>query len=112
MSNNNIIMQKILSLDRLLISQQKKNHDSPALKKLNKLIQNIKGVGLIEGTAFNGGDEERYFLIDGASWQKACQEIHQTIIPNFIMWEESDFFTFLESLLQGSNKRKTVSKRR
>ena len=110
MSNNDIIMQKILSLDRLIISQQKKNRDSPALKELNKLIHNIKGVGLIEGTAFNGGNEERYFLIDGASWQKACQEIHQTIIPNFIMWEEKEFFSFLEYLITNSEKTKSIAK--
>ena len=101
MSNNkNIIMEKILSLDQLIISQQKKN--APALKKFDKLIQNIRGVGLIEGIEYNGKNEGRYFLIDGASWQKACQELHQTIIPNFIMWEEADFFSFLESLIKKS----------
>ena len=105
------VMNRILSLDQLIISQQKGSRNSTGLKRLHSLIENIKGVGMVQGPALDHGNG-RYFLIDGVSWQRACEELKYTITPNFIMWEESDFFTFLESLLQGSNKRKTVSKRR
>jgi hypothetical protein len=67
---------------------------------LHSLIENIKGVGMVQGPALEHGDG-RYFLIDGVSWQQACEELKHTITPNFIMWEETDFFAFLESLLQG-----------
>ena len=102
------VMQQILSLDQLIISQQKKNRNQTGLKRLQSLIDIIKGVGMVQGAGIDKEDE-RYFLIDGASWQRACEELHQAIIPNFIMWEESDFFLFLESLLRSSNKRKSSS---
>lgn len=95
-------MQKILSLDKLIISQQKTSNNPTGLKRLQDLIDIIKGVGMIEGANIDHKDG-RYFLIDGSSWQKACKELHQPITPNFIMWEESEFFLFLESLLKKSD---------
>ena len=105
------VMNRILSLDQLIISMQKGSRNSTGLKRLHSLIENIKGVGMVQGPALDHGDG-RYFLIDGASWQRACEELKHTITPNFIMWEETDFFAFLESLLQGPEKRKTISYRR
>ena len=102
------IMQRILSLDQLIISQQKKNRNQTGLKRLQNLIDIIKGVGMVQGVGIDK-ENERYFLIDGASWQRACEELHQAITPNFIMWEESDFFLFLESLIQSSDKHKHSS---
>ena len=105
------VMNRILSLDQLIISQQKGSQNPTGLKRLHSLIENIKGVGMVQGPALDHGDG-RYFLIDGTSWQQACEELKHTITPNFIMWEETDFFAFLESLLQGQDDRKTNSKRR
>ena len=105
------VMGRILSLDQLIISHQKRSRNSKGLKRLHSLIENIKGVGMVQGPALDHGDG-RYFLIDGASWQKACGELKSAITPNFIMWEETDFFTFLESLLLGRDKQEIVSKRR
>ena len=105
------VMNRILSLDQLIISQQKGSRNSTGLKRLHSLIKNIKGVGMVQGPALDHGDG-RYFLIDGTSGQQACEELKRTITPNFIMWEETDFFAFLESLLQGQDDRKTNSKRR
>ena len=105
------VMGKILSLDQLIISQQKGSRNSTGLRRLHSLIENIKGVGMIQGPALDHGNG-RYFLIDGASWQRACEELRSTITPNFIMWEETDFFTFLESLLKRPEKKNTISKKR
>ena len=110
MSDKESVMRKILSLDQLIISQQKRNRKSVGLRRLRSLIKNIEGVGMVQGASLNHGNE-RYFLIDGASWQRACEELKRTITPNFIMWEETDFFVFLESLLQGSDRQKNTSKR-
>ena len=110
MFNKENVMSKILSLDQLIISQEKGSRNPTGLKRLQSLIKNIKGVGMVQGPVFDHGDG-RYFLIDGASWQRACEELKDTITPNFIMWEETDFFTFLESLLQGPNTQKTIPKR-
>jgi hypothetical protein len=111
MYNKENVMQQILSLDQLIISEQKKNQNHTGLKRLQSLIDIIKGVGMVQGAGIDK-ENERYFLIDGISWQKACEELHQAIIPNFIMWEESDFFVFLESLLRGSDKPKRPSTKR
>ena len=51
---------------------------------------------------------EEWFLIDGKSWYEASRKMKIETIPNFIAWEESEFFSFLDSLLkplgQRSNK--------
>ena len=105
------VMSRILSLDQLIISQQKRNRNCIGLKRLHSLIENIRGIGMVQGAVLDHGDG-RYFLIDGASWQRACAELKNTITPNFIMWEETDFFAFLESLLREADKQETISKRR
>ena len=94
------IMARIMSLDQLILSQQKGGRNSLSLRRLRNLLESIKGVGMVQGPALDHGNG-RYFLIDGASWQKACKELKHSITPNFIMWEETDFFSFLESLLKG-----------
>jgi hypothetical protein len=110
MFNKKNVMSKILSLDQLIISQKKESQNSSGLNRLQSLLKNIKGVGMVQGPVLDHGDG-RYFLIDGASWQRVCEELKDKITPNFIMWEETDFFTFLESLLQGPDKQKPISKR-
>ena len=106
MSTN--IMQKILSLENLIITQQKNHADPSNLEQFNQLIQHMKGVGLIEGMG-PGHKEERYFLFEGSSWQKICQELKKTITPNFIMWEEKEFFIFLEKLVKNPEELKAIS---
>ncbi len=108
MFNKENVMNKILTLDQLIISQQKEGHTPMGLKRLHTLIKNIKGVGMVQGPVLDHGNG-RYFLIDGASWQQACKELKYTITPNFIMWEETDFFAFLESLLQVPANQKNIS---
>ncbi|MHC4144283.1 MAG: ParB/RepB/Spo0J family partition protein [Planctomycetota bacterium] len=104
------VISRMLSLDQLIISQQKRSRNSAGLKRLHSLIENIKGVGMVQGATLDP-DDGRYFLIDGASWQQACKELKHAITPNFIMWEETDFFAFLESLLRDSDKQKATSKK-
>ena len=110
MFNKEKVMNKILTLDQLIVSQQKEGQTTTGLKRLHTLINNIKGVGMVQGPVLDHG-HGRYFLIDGASWQQACKELKYMITPNFIMWEETDFFVFLESLLQEPANQKTISKR-
>ena len=103
MFNKENVMEKIISLDQLIISQEKENRNSKGLSRFHHIIETIKGVGMVQGPVL-GQDDGRYFLIDGTSWQRACMELESTITPNFIMWEETDFFTFLESLLKETEK--------
>lgn len=98
MFENEEVMQKILSIDQMISTS--KNKENPVrVKLLHSLIETIKNVGMVQWTGL-GKSHGRYFLIDGASWQKACEELKQPITPNFILWEEKEFFTFLESLVR------------
>jgi len=99
MSNKNPVVEKILSLDELIISQRKKYKNSPALQKLNEAFKILNSIGLVEGVQM-GGEDKRYFLIDGISWRRACNELNQLSTPNFILWEEGDFFSFMEKLVR------------
>lgn len=108
MSAKNHMIQKILSLENLIISQQKEHSDPLVLDRFNQFIENLKGIGLIEGMGQNH-QKARYFLFEGASWQKVCRELKETITPNFIMWEEAEFYSFLETLLNTPNPLKSVS---
>jgi hypothetical protein len=87
-----------LSIDQM-ISTQKNNENPVRVKLLYSLIETIKNVGMIQWTGL-GKNNGRYFLIDGASWLKACGELKQPITPNFILWEETEFFSFLESCVR------------
>ena len=101
MSNKSVIVEKILSMDEIIISQKQKHHDSSALKKMNKAFELLKNIGLIEGIQTEGRDK-RYFLIDGTTWKRACNELNQPFTPNYILWEEADFFTFIENIVLDS----------
>ena len=101
MSNKSLVLEKILSMDKIILSQKQKYHDSSALKKLNKAFELLKNIGLIEGIQMEGEDK-RYFLIDGATWRQACNELKQYSTPNYILWEEADFFTFIEDIVRDS----------
>jgi len=98
MSSKSVVLEKILSMDKIIKSQNQKKHGLPALKKLNKAFELLKNIGLIEGIQMEGRDK-RYFLIDGVSWKRACNELKQPSTPNYILWEEADFFTFIEDIV-------------
>lgn len=103
MSDNNNVIQNIISLHNMIISQRTKHINSEGIKKLNMFVSNLKSVGLIEGMALNGS-KGRYFLIDGASWENACHRLGESVAPSFIAWEESKFFEFLKSRFMGIEK--------
>ena len=96
MSRIGSIMKKILVIQRRLVSQKPKRGRCPGLERVNQLMSNIRGVGLIEEMKINGS-EGRYLIIDGRSWQRACRGLKMSTAPSFIMWEESEFLSFLES---------------
>ena len=96
MSNNGNITQDIVSLHNTMVSQRKKQINPEGIKQLNTFVSDIKSVGLLEGIALNGG-KERYFLIDGHSWDNACHRLGISATPNFVAWGEADFFEFLKS---------------
>jgi hypothetical protein len=108
MSAKNHVIQKILSLENLIVSHQNDHSDPLVLDRFNQFIENLKGIGLIEGMGQNH-QKARYFLFEGASWQKVCQEFKKTITPNFIMWEEAEFYSFLETLINTPDQLKSVS---
>ena len=89
------VMEKILELQDLLVSQ---DSNASSLQRLNMLIANLKTVGLIEGVVLNG-EKATYLIIDGESWRDTCQRLHAKGLPNFVMWEEGEFVSFLQSQL-------------
>jgi len=109
MSDKHNIMQNIISLHNMIISQHNYHANTLGIEKMNRLINEINEVGYIEGVGIKG-IEGRYFLIDGESWQHACRNLEMKIFPSFVMWEESDFYAFLESVLQTSHQDKSIHK--
>ena len=103
MSDKKNVIQNIVSLQNTILSQRKKHVNSEGIEKLNRFVSDLKSVGLIEGMALNGR-KGRYFLIDGHSWQTACQRLGEPAEPNFIAWDETDFFEFLKSRFMSIKK--------
>lgn len=103
MSNSRNVIQNIISLHNIIISQREKHINSDGIKKLNRFVSDLKSVGLIEGMALNSR-KGRYFLIDGHSWESACHGLGESVAPSFIAWEESEFFEFLKSRFMARDK--------
>ncbi|MFC1762990.1 hypothetical protein ACFL6U_13035 [Planctomycetota bacterium] len=103
MSKYNSVTQSITSLHKLILSQREKRINPDGIKQLNAFIAELKNIGLVDGIELNG-EKGRYFLIDGLSWQTACQHLGHSVAPSLIAWEESEFFEFLKSGFMAKNK--------
>ncbi len=99
MSHEHTVIDSILSLHQHIITLHRDLRDDQLLKKLDDFMLGLQTVGLLEGIKING-KRGRYFLIDGKSWNEASRKIKIEAVPNFIIWEESEFFSFLDSLLK------------
>ena len=100
MSKRNSVTESITSIHKLILSQRAKTSNSKDIMRLNAFVSDLKNVGLVEGIELNG-EKGRYFLIDGLSWQTACQKLGRSVAPSLIAWEESEFFEFLKSGFMG-----------
>ena len=89
-------IQSITSMHNMILAQRNKRLNSEGLKQLNAFVSDLKNIGLVDGIELNG-EKGRYFLIDGLSWETACQRLGRTVAPSLIAWEESEFFEFLKS---------------
>lgn len=98
MSNNNNTIQNIISLHNLILSQHRHGEKDVGVEKMNQLLKEINEIGFIEGLGVEG-IKGRYLLIEGRSWEHACRNMHDVITPSFVMWEETEFMTFLKSLI-------------
>lgn len=98
MSFEPTIIDRILSLHQHIITLHRNFGDDRVLKKIDDFMLGLQNVGLLEGIEVNG-KKGRYFLIDGKSWNEARKKIKIEADPNFVIWEESEFFSFLDSLL-------------
>ncbi len=84
------------SLRHRMVFPQGKNRDVAGIKRINRFISNIQGAGLIDGIELNG-KKGRFLFIKGVSWQNACRVLKEAAAPSFVVWEEAEFFSFLES---------------
>ena len=111
MSHKHTVIDSILSLHQHIITLHRDFGDDLLLKKVDDFMLSLQTVGLLDGIKINGKGG-RYFLIDGKSWYEASQKIKIEAIPNFIVWEESEFFSFLDSMLKplGSRSNKELVK--
>ncbi len=105
MAHEHTVMDNILSLHQHIINLHRNLRDDQFLKKLDDFMLSLQTVGLLDGIKINGKGG-RYFLIDGESWYEASRKIEIEAVPNFIIWEESEFFSFLDSLLKPLGHRK------
>ena len=98
MSSNNRVINAIFKLHNHIIEKQAECSDPGLIKRIDDFMSELKNVGLVEGLEI-GGIRGRYFMIDGSSWCRANRKLKGTAVPNYVMWEESDFFSYLDSLL-------------
>jgi len=103
MSNKNNIMDHLVTLHSVLVSQHKDQGNRAGIETMKQLISDINDVGYMDGLGLQGVDG-RFLLIEGQSWQHACRNIDNEITPSFVMWEESAFLSFLESILRSPGK--------
>jgi len=103
MSKHGSITQSITALHKLILSQRNRHANSEGIKQLNAFVAELKNVGLVDGIELDG-EKGRYFLIDGLSWETACQRLGRSVAPSLIAWEESEFFEFLKSGFMAKSK--------
>ncbi len=103
------VVDSILSLHQHIGSLHKKFGNDALLKKIDDFMLSLHTVGLMDGVSING-KKGRYFLIDAKSWLEASRKLGIEAAPDFIVWEESEFFSFLDSLLKplGSRHKKQL----
>lgn len=102
---NSRVLKSILSLHEHMMAIQSECSDPGLIKRVDDFISELKNVGLVEGLEI-GGIRGRYFMIDGNSWCRANRKLKGTAVPNFVIWEETDFFSYLDSLLTVLSKSK------
>ncbi len=109
MSHKQTAIDSILSLHQHLIALHKKFGNDELLKKVDDFMLSLHTVGMMDGVRINE-KEGRYFLIDAKSWLEASRKLGIEAAPDFIVWEESEFFSFLDSLLKplGSRHKKRL----
>lgn len=95
---NNRVLNAILSLHDHMLAKQEECSDPGLIKRIDDFMSELKNVGMVEGLEI-GGMRGRYFMIDGNSWCRANRKLKVTAVPNFVIWEETDFFSYLDSLL-------------
>jgi hypothetical protein len=103
MPDTSAIIQQVTLLHQLIASRHKNDRTTSGIQRLNVFMTELKSVGIIDGIDV-GGHKGRYFLIDGSSWVKACKNLKHLESPNFVLWEESAFFSLLEQLISTPDK--------
>ncbi len=107
MSHSNRVLKAILSLHEHMEAKLSECEDPGLIKQIDDFMSELKNVGFVEGLEI-AGIRGRYFMIDGSSWCRANRKLKGTAVPNFVIWEETEFFSYLDSLLtvlSKSNKR-------
>lgn len=89
-------MAGVLALQDILVSQKPRRGTSRGLERLNRMMSSIKRVGCVEKMPLNG-TEGTYLIIEGRSWEDACRDLGLAVAPTFVMWEETEFLSFLRS---------------
>lgn len=104
-NSNSKVLKAILALHDHLLDKQTECSDPGIISRLNEFMAELESIGLVEGLQI-GGMSGRYFMIDGNSWCRAIRRLKATAVPNYVIWEETDFFSCLDSLLTVLSKSK------
>ena len=110
MSNVHTVMHNIESLHDLIVRQHKDKKNTSRIERFNTFMSHLESVGMIEGADLNG-HKGRYLLIEGSSWFNACKSLRNNGIPNFVIWEENDFFAFLKAQITNSATQRSTPAR-
>ena len=109
--SNSRVLKSILTLHEHIVAKQAECSDPALIRRIDDFMSELKNVGLVEGLEI-GGIRGRYFMIDGSSWCRANRKLKGTAVPNYVIWEETDFFSYLDSLLTVLSKSKKSKDRK
>jgi hypothetical protein len=111
-SRKKAVMAGVLALQDLLVSRKPGRGASRGLERLNRMMSNIKRVGCVEEIPLNG-TKGTYLIIEGRSWEDACRNLGLDAAPTFVMWEETEFLSFLRShvVLEGKEEKDAARRR-
>ena len=106
MARKNKVPEGIVSLHNRIVDKQKEIRSPEVLRLVTKYIAELRFVGVSEGLEI-GGRPAKLLYIDGDSWRNACRILKSSAAPNFVIWEEEDFFSHLDSLVSALVRPKT-----
>ncbi len=106
MLRDNESVQRMDSIQDILVSQIDGGSANVPAKRLNRFMLRLRSVGFAEGRTLDGA-RRRYLLIEGKSLEAACHILKPPHMPWLVAWEEASLLDFLKSQLDAGRNTPT-----